>query len=199
MAKDKKMVIVLEVEGVSPLLMDAMSEETIEEVLIQRKRPPINTDLTREERCQPKFYRDPTNPDVFGIPAENFMAALREAGRKVKVGKTNVSTAKTTTLYSFLSARENFLRLTCQVWVPDVRRGTMEDGTTVGITRPKFQKWGFKVTLEIDLSQDGITENTVKELVTKAGNFAGLGSFRPSKNGQFGRFKIVEWKEEKME
>lgn len=193
MGRPKQMFVELEIEGISPLLMDAMSEETVEDVLIRRKRSPVQTDLTREERCEPKFYRDPENPEAFGIPAENFMAALREAGRKVKVGKSQVSTAKTTTLYSFLSVRENFLRLTQQKWVPDVRRGRMDDGTTVGITRPKFPTWGFKVTLEVDLTEEGITENTIRELIRIAGNQIGLGAFRPQKNGPFGRFRITKW------
>jgi len=193
MTRARFLKIVVEVEGVSPLLMDAMSAEDVERILIEKKRDPVQTDLTREQRCAKKFYRNP-DTSVFGIPAENFLAALRAAGRKVKVGKEKVSTADTTNLFSFLTVEEPFLDLVCQEWMPDVRRGVMKDGTTVGITRPRFSRWGFKATLDVDLDgMEGITEDTVKKLVRIAGNAIGLGAFRPTCNGPFGRFRVATW------
>lgn len=200
MGQARNLRIRVQVEGVSPLLMDAMSIETVERVLIMKQRDPVQTDITREQRCAPKFYRDPSNPDSFGIPAENFLATLRDAGRKVKVGKSKISTAETTNLFSFLTVQESFLPLTHQEWIPDVRRGVMKDGTTVGITRPRFSQWGFKATLEVDLEgMEGLTEQAVKSLVRIAGNSIGLCAFRPTCNGPFGRFRIADWQVEEVQ
>jgi hypothetical protein len=203
MSRIKTLVIDLEVEGISPMLQDAMSEEEVERVLVLRQRRQPNIELTRKERCEPKVYVNPdpkaSEEEKYGVPAENFLAALRGAGRKVKVGKTQVSTAKATNLFSFLSLREVFLPFLpeFQTWVPDVRRGVMRNtssATTVGITRPKFPKWSFKCTLEVDLDgMEGVGEDTVKALVQRAGTSQGLCAFRPSCNGPFGRFKIKSW------
>jgi len=203
MSRVKTLVIDLEVESLSPMLQDAMSPDEVERILIQKQRDQPNLDLTRKERCKPSLYINPNRKagkkQKFGVPAENFLAALRGAGRKVKVGKIQVSTAKTTNLFSFLSVREVFLPFLpeLQKWVPDVRRGVMHNtgsATTVGITRPKFPQWGFKCTLEVDLDgMEGINEDTVRVLVQRAGSSQGLCSFRPSCNGPFGRFKIKSW------
>ena len=183
--------IQVECQGKSPLLMQAMSVETIVNVLIRRQRQPAKTDLSLEEMAETCLYRENGN---IGIPATNLFSCLIEAGRHVAFsGKTKISTKDSTLLPSFLSIEEMFLPLTgAGKWKPDVRRGQMKDGTAVGIVRPMFKEWGFKVTLMVDLSET--TEATVKRLLEIAGRRVGLCSFRPQKRGPFGQFKISKWK-----
>jgi hypothetical protein len=40
---------------------------------------------------------------------------------------------------------------------------------------------------------DTITTETVKQIVEHAGDYVGIGSFRPTNNGMFGRFEIKEF------
>jgi len=40
------------------------------------------------------------------------------------------------------------------------------------------------------VDNDTITIETIKEIVNNAGQFIGVGSFRPTNNGMFGRFKL---------
>ena len=37
---------------------------------------------------------------------------------------------------------------------------------------------------------DTITQPTIKEIIENAGNYIGIGSFRPTNNGMFGRFQL---------
>ena len=56
--------------------------------------------------------------------------------------------------------------------------------------RPKWESWNAEFTLLVD--NDTITQSTIKEIITQAGNFIGIGSFRPTNNGMFGRFELQD-------
>lgn len=180
-------------QGISPILMNRMTEETLDS-LITGVRKPIKKDRPFEEVAGEKIYRD--EQGNAGIPSENLFACLAEAGRSVKLGKKQISTASSTILPSFLSIEELFLPFIDDPgWVVDKRRGQMTNGGSkiaVGIIRPKFLDWKFGVTLEIDDSE--ASPDTVQELLAKAGKSIGLGDFRPAKKGPFGRFEVASWK-----
>ena len=167
-----EVVVMVSCEGMFPLMMDRMSEEDIIEVLIRRQRKQKQTDLTLRQMCEDSVYRGGDNNEP-GIPAENFLACLREGGKKVNItGKTNITKASgDTILFDFLAVEEPFLVLTGdQEWVPDVRKGALKDGTACGIVRPKFVKWGFEVTLRIDqsaLQDHKLHMSKVRKLVAK--------------------------------
>lgn len=182
------------VEGASPMLQHGFSDADIEEVLIRGKRPQKVTDKSLRDMARKGLYRGPN--DEFGVPAMNLIACLVEAGRFVKVGRSNLSTAETTTLHGFLRIEGEFLPFKKQgeeIWVYDLRRGQMANGTkktAVGIVRPKFPIWSFDVTLVIDFDEQGINLDTIKQLLRVAGRRCGLGSFRPQKRGPFGMFRV---------
>jgi len=59
---------------------------------------------------------------------------------------------------------------------------------------PIFHQWGGTVTFHI--LDETITEDVFGETVREAGNFIGVGTFRPENGGYFGRFTVesVKWK-----
>lgn len=78
-------------------------------------------------------------------------------------------------------------------WVscdPQGRKGGM------GVLRafPHFDKWGGSV--EVHILDETITKDIFEKVVKEAGNFVGIGQFRPEKGGYFGRFEVlsVKWK-----
>lgn len=185
--------------GISPLLMDRMSQATLES-LDNGVRQQVAKDRPIEEKAAEKIYRDPDGR--IALPAEMLFAALVNAGRNVKIGKKGISTATTTSLPDFLSINEEHLPLTNipanangeekNFWVPDMRKGMGYNGktpTAVAIVRPKFPKWGFDVTVTFDEKKVG--KDTVETLFANAGSTQGLGSFRPNKKGMFGRFAVA--------
>jgi hypothetical protein len=186
-------VIDLECQQLSPMLMDKFDGQV------------ANQKIYRDEEKYPS------------IPTRMFYAALREAGRQVKIGKRErLSTATRSKLDSVLVGIESngleepeFIRLVlpegtdplCEFpkgqngqnspWVLDVR------GKKSGpqLIRPRFDIWGFQLKMFIDLM--GLTEKVsiddIHKLVRLAGRNCGLGVFRPAHCGPFGRFKIAKF------
>lgn len=190
--------------GVSPLMMDKMSDETLEG-LATGVRPPEVKDKPAEEKAAAKIYRN--DEGKIALPVEMLMGSLVFAGQKVKNGKKQISTAKTTTLFELLQIHNVSLPLSNGEvnangdlpWVVDKRKGIGNQAktpTAVCIIRPKFPHWEFDV--EITYDEKKINGDVVRQLFDTAGSSEGLGSFRPNKKGPFGRFRVTEWNEEKV-
>lgn len=189
--------ITVGIEGLSPMLMNPMSEKTLDE-LLTGNRARVDKDRLPEDIAKDRIYRD--NEGKMAIPMINLIGALKHAGRAVKHGKKAISTATTTTLFSFLEFPDEFIYFDGAdengeiSWRPDKRRGVMKNGASqvaVCIVRPRFDQWGF--TIKVNLDESLSKPETVKALFVEAGRNAGLCDFRPSKNGPFGRFKVVKF------
>lgn len=185
--------------GISPMLMNPATPELLMQIR-NKTTPPRRTDWSVEEEASTRLcYGDHYGaPGQIGIPALNLYSALVKAGRKHKMGRTQISTATTTTLPSFLSIEDEFLVLkghdVANSWEADVRRGTNPNGgELVVLVRPKFREWEFDVTIQFD--DDKANEQLIKALFETAGSSLGLGDFRPGKGGPFGRFAVSKWAE----
>lgn len=201
MASQKKSTVLVRVrvDGHTPMLQHAMSEDTLVNVLFNRERKPIDADRTLAQVAEEGLYVGPNGE--FGIPPDCLFACLREAGRRVKLdGRRNVSTAESTSLPAMFEIVDEFISFDDQQekWKVDKRRGMMNSGTkkvAVCIVRPRFNKWSFTVNIRILFGLDGVTTETVKKLFEVGGRAVGLCSFRPDKNGPFGKFDLVGWEE----
>jgi hypothetical protein len=177
-------------EGLKPLLMNPATEELLNQ--LRNKTPsPKRTDWSPEDEARTKLYRDVDGR--VGIPALNLNSCLIEAGRMVKNGAKQLSTAKSTIIPSFLSINSLFLPFNGDPkWVADMRRGRNPNGgEMVVLVRPRFDDWSFDFTLEVD--DDEINLNVVRSLVETAGKKVGLCDFRPACKGPFGRFAVTKW------
>lgn len=65
----------------------------------------------------------------------------------------------------------------------------------MGVLRafPHFDKWGG--TIRVHILDDTITKDIFEKVMREAGNFVGIGQFRPEKGGYFGRFEVktIKW------
>lgn len=190
--------ITIQCRSLSSMLMNPMTDETLDG-LITGIRKPIVKDRPMTDVASERIYRDENGR--MGIPTINLISALKSAGRAIKNGKKAISTATTTTMFSFLEFTDEFIPFDDLdekgeiPWKMDKRRGVMKNGAAqvaVGIIRPKFDKWGF--TVKVKLNEKLLREETLKAMFVEAGTNAGLCDFRPSKNGPFGRFEVVEFK-----
>ncbi len=190
--------ITIKCRSLSSMLMNPMTDETLDS-LITGIRKPIVKDRPMTDVASERIYRDENGR--MGIPTINLISALKSAGRAIKNGKKAISTATTTTMFSFLEFTDEFIRFDDLdekgeiPWKMDKRRGVMKNGAAqvaVGIIRPKFDKWSF--TVKVKFNEKLLNEATLKALFVEAGTNAGLCDFRPSKNGPFGRFEVVEFK-----
>jgi hypothetical protein len=190
--------------SLSPMLLNPMTDEVLDELLGGKgARKGAQTDITVEQRAEKKLCKGPNGE--FGFPTNYLFAALIHAGRQVSLrGKTNVSTATSSEMPGFMSiipdlvidGGDGFIPFLDQdvKWVADKRRGVLAaNKAAVAIVRPKFPTWAFEVTIEVDL--DLISIDKVKSLFEIAGRVSGIGDFRPSKRGPFGRFAVTDFVE----
>lgn len=59
--------------------------------------------------------------------------------------------------------------------------------------RPRFDEWGAKFTLSLD--DQSMDAETAHQLLNEAGQFYGIGDYRPEKRGPFGTFRVVHFAE----
>lgn len=205
--------------GLTALLMLPMSDEVLRG-LETGQHPPVNKDRSRYEVAEERLYRGPN--DEIGIPGECLFSCIVGAGKLLKYDtKRSMTTGDSSLVPSFLTVVEEFFPLTDRktgkklteglserrvkkleeqnllnreegYWV-DARRGVLQNGTAVSIIRPYFPAWAIEATFILSLEGTPLNPEKVKELVTKAGLAMGLGSYRPSCKGQFGKFTIDRW------
>lgn len=78
-------------------------------------------------------------------------------------------------------------------WLFVPASGKRGDGKRVSKCFPVFPSWKGTVTFHI--LDDVITQDVFEQHLRDAGNFIGIGRFRPRNNGYYGRFKVnkVTW------
>lgn len=59
----------------------------------------------------------------------------------------------------------------------------------VMVIRPKWLTWAAEFDMVLD--NGTLTKEMLTELVNVTGNYVGIGSYRPTNNGYFGRFKLI--------
>lgn len=180
-------------EGITPILFSRITDEDAVGIETGIRKPIVpGGDL--KKKAEERLWTKDGKP---GIPFHMFFACLVEAGRKAKNGRSNITTTRGTALTSFLKLKEDFYPFEDgSDWELDKRMGKrMVRGQSIAVpvVRPRFDKWSFKVEIEMD--EKRIAEETLKVLFEEAGRI-GLGAWRPSspKPGPFGQFQLVEWK-----
>lgn len=206
---------------VTPVMFDRMTKEQFLG-LITGDKVQYPKDEPMELRAFRKMYSDVYLGDlpggVLGIPNENFYAALRDTGKKVKYGQGAwdfiTSGSAGTKLYSMLRLAEPFIVLRDMDGNPitierdesgkilpepaqkhikvDYRKGNATQGSgAVGIIRSRIDECGFAGHLYLAVSGEYVLpERQLEKLINMAGESAGLCSARPGKNMPFGMFVL---------
>ncbi len=202
------MLYTITLKGQTPLLLHAMTQETLLGLLNkgagknknEAKGTPTHKDGTPdlEAICRQHLYTDPCDESKLVLPSTMLFAAMREAGRQFKLGKQQISTRDSTTLPSFFSILEEHLQLMNPdtgepaKWEVDVRRGVNQaNKAAVCAVRPIFRRWG--VTFTASINTDRCEDTLVRSILDEAATAVGVGSFRPQRGGPFGRFTVVNW------
>jgi len=77
-----------------------------------------------------------------------------------------------------------------QDWEID-RRPVVIQRARIVRERPMLKEWALEFTIEYD--EDEIHKGTLKEIMDYAGRRVGIGDFRPSNGGPFGRFIVTKF------
>lgn len=185
------MLIKCVIEGQTPLLCNRFHEAAQLKTANGSSAVHIGKQPTPREQAELKVYRDSNGKAI--IPSTNVMRAIVDAGAFIKLGKTKVTTAKSSIVPAGVAIQELELPLTPQSFEVDSRAVVIPaTGGRVMAHRARFDQWKLSMTLDIDTEL--FSDKSVRELVDIAGKRVGLGDFRPSRKGPFGRFHVVSWK-----
>lgn len=183
------------IEGKTPYMQHRMDDQKLEEWEKKRGRIIERDDVAKEDLVRAEFhmYRDEETKSPY-IPAEQIRGSLINAGAFMKSKVGNAKKSMKNVVAGMFYVFPEKIMLT-ENWVVDKRSAVNKNiKARVICIRPKWKQW--QVEFELHVDNDTITEQTVRELLDYAGNYCGVGSFRPTNNGMFGRFDVKEIKSE---
>lgn len=174
--------------GVTPYLQHRMDDQKLDEWEKKHSLVVTRDDVAKEDAVRAEYhcYRD---KEGCYIPADHFKGAMIIAGTYVK-SKVGAQTKSMKSLVAGLMDLEQD-----RIYVPDYdeidKRSAVNKNVKarVIVVRPKWTTWSGEFTLLVD--NDTITQQMIEDIIGFAGNNVGIGSFRPTNNGRFGRFKSV--------
>lgn len=175
--------------GVTPYMQHRMDDVKLDQW--EKLRPPIHerADVSHEDAVRAEYhcYRSADGPCY--IPAEQLRGSFIAAGSfvKAKVGGRSKS-MKSIVAAMFMVSPE-------QIHIPEYdmidKRSAVNRNIKgrVIVVRPKWSQWYAEFTLSI--GEDSISKEAVNQIIDYAGKYVGIGSFRPTNNGLFGRFELI--------
>ncbi len=145
---------------------------------------------TPREQAKPKAYAD-AEGNLF-VPGPNIYAAIIAAGSFHKAGKSKITTMKTSLIPAGVLLEELVCPLNTKEWEVDSRSVVIPStGGRIMCHRPRIDDWKTSFTLEVDETM--FAPDLVRTIIDDAGKKIGLGDYRPSRKGPFGRFVVTEW------
>jgi len=205
------------IHGTSPMMMNRVPDHVLMAMALgtpQRSKAKKGLAKSADDVAEEHLYRfGPEKSRYVGLPLKNLFSALIAAGRQVRLdGKKQLSTKDSTLLTGVLmletdieSTEEPHVKLIRPEttspkeswgtvdWVPNVMRGRNPNGgEMVAICRPLIPEWAIRVKAVCD--EDFMDISRYRELFDICGRFVGLCEYRPERKGQFGKFRIDEWK-----
>lgn len=183
------------IKGMSPLLMNRFTEEAELSVSSTVKKVTKSSKGTPREQATAKAYRD--EKGVLYIPAANIYSCIIQAGKFTKLGKSKVTTTKSSLIPAAMVINEMVCSLNTKDFEVDSRSVVIPStGGRIMAHRPRLDEW--ETSFSIDLfDEDILSADIVRMVIDDAGRKVGLGDFRPDRKGPFGRFVVTNWKVEK--
>ena len=177
----------VKIKGITPYIQHRMDDQKLEEWEKNRKQIIERDNVSQEDLIRAEFHSY-NDKDGFYIPSEHIKGSLIGGGAMVKSKVGNSRKSMKNIVAGMFFIEEEKLRLPKKIEIDKRSAVNRNIKGRIIVVRPKWEKWGAEFTLLID--NDTITTETIKEIISNAGNFIGIGSFRPTNNGSFGRFKL---------
>jgi len=203
--------------GLTPFLMHCDNVDWSEQMKKWEKDPTMKKESTAGDDRSPAWrwigsvYHD---SGKVCLPSDNLMTMLREGGAKCPTGKKGGSFKRQTqsglvvdqAAWALITAKGdvNFEEITNLIEEKDfqvhldtceklgfslfVKRAKIGNNKHIRV-RPRFDQWSASGTITV--FDDSITKQVLIDILTMAGNYCGVGDWRPSSPkspGSFGRF-----------
>lgn len=177
----------IKIKGVTPYMQHRMDDIKLEEWEKNRKLIIERDDIAKEDQVRAEFHSYQDEKGFF-IPTEHIRGSLIGAGAMVKSKVGNSRKSMKNIVAGMFFIKEQKIRLPKEYEIDKRSAVNKNVKARVISIRPKWNDWEASFTLQID--NDTITKETVSEIIENAGKYIGIGSFRPTNNGMFGRFEL---------
>jgi len=183
--------ITITIEGTSPLLCNRFTDAAAEAATSGSRISGIKDKGTPREQAESKLYVG--TDGTLMIPQPNVFRCIIDAGTYFKAGKSKVTTQKSSLIPACVDVHGIEIPIQHEEpWTIDQRAVRIPStGGRILCYRPCFHDW--KLTFSVTLDTDFIPLKLFREIVDAAGRRIGLGDFRPSCKGPFGKFVVVAW------
>ena len=182
----KQSVLTTKIEGVSPLIEHKWSEKAL--TMLRDKHAGIKVKNREARDPEAEFHSAyyKCEDGQYGFPAGGIKQCLINAAHK------DIGLEKTLLRKSLFIIPDDTINNLCAFETDDpvmrediVRIG---QGSTDLRYRPELRYWSMIIRMEFDSMS--LTQNTILNLVQRAGFGVGLGEWRPEKGGEYGRFQV---------
>lgn len=192
------MKVQVEVEGITPLICSKFTDEAAMAASNGTRTSSAVADRgTPQEVAEKKLYIGLDGSPM--IPQPNLLRCIVDGGQFHKAGRKQITTKKESMLYGCLDIEGTEIPLIHkQPWKVDTRAVRIPStGGRILAHRPMFDDWRLRFLMDIDLTI--ISPKLMRQIVDDAGKRVGLGDFRPSTKGPYGKFVVIRWAEQHLE
>lgn len=171
----------------TPYMQHRMDDIALDEWEKNRGMIIERQDVAKEDLVRAEYhsYKDDKG---FYIPSAHIKGALINAGAMSKSKMGNAKKSMKNIVAAMFFIEEEKLRLPDKFEIDKQSAVNKVKKARIVVVRPRWNDWEVTFTLIVD--NDTITKQTIEEIVKNAGNYIGIGSFRPTNNGSFGRFTL---------
>ena len=189
------MEIQVEIQGVTPVIMNRFTDAAQISATSGSRSSIANDEKEPRDDAEERLYVDDKGTPIF--PGVNIFQAIISGGRFSKLGKSKVTTLKTSLIPAAVSILEEAVPIqSTGGWKVDTRPIRIPStGGRILRHRPCFDDWKVKFTLRVD--EKMISQKMIREIVDNTGARIGLFEYRPECKGPFGRFVVTNWKASK--
>jgi hypothetical protein len=182
------------IEGSTPLLCNKFGDAAAMDATSGTRISGPRDKGTPLEQAESKLYIGHDGKPM--IPQPNLFRCLIDGGLFFKAGKSKVTTQKSSIIPACVEIEGIEIPLIHQEpWTVDTRAVRIPStGGRILCHRPCFHDW--QLDFELTLDTDMIPVKLFREIVDAAGKRIGLGDFRPSCKGPFGKFAVILWQPE---
>jgi hypothetical protein len=188
----------VEIEGLSPLLHHRMTEEELFSLLgTKGTKKKAKEELTPRQIAEKYAYKNADG--TFYIPAGYICGAFANVASEYKQKNSTRRSVKSIAGGVFQPNEEHILLMddknnAIQNFEVDIRKATNHKAGAVAVCRPRFDRWKCKFSVSVDDSL--LDPQQALEILEDSGRRSGLGSFRVSSGGSFGKFCVTSWQEQ---
>jgi len=171
----------VKIRGIRPLLMNRFP---VEEYLKEDSKPnKVGKPVDPMEEAKKALYVN--SKGEICTPATHILGAMIRAASDYRIPGKGKKTFKDA-VKSGVIIEPEMIPHKNQKWELDIRP-VVVNRARIPRARPRFDEWELEFTVTV--LDERITPAILKEILTSAGRYRGIGDFRP----QFGLFEVVEF------